>query len=50
MPKAGQTSSEVAADLQSKNIVISPRGERLRVAPHIFNNRTDIERLIEEMD
>lgn len=49
MPKAGQTSQEVAANLQKKNIIISPRGERLRIAPHIFNNRTDIERLIEEM-
>jgi cysteine desulfurase / selenocysteine lyase len=49
MPKAGQTSSEVAADLQGKNIIISPRGERLRIAPHIFNNQADIERLIEEM-
>lgn len=50
MPKSGQTSQDVAADLQAKNIIISPRGERLRIAPHIFNNRSDIERLIEEMD
>ena len=49
MPKDGQTSQEVAADLQAKNIIISPRGERLRIAPHIFNNRADIEKLIEEM-
>jgi cysteine desulfurase / selenocysteine lyase len=49
MPKAGQTSSDVAAALQNKNIIISPRGERLRIAPHIFNNRHDIERLIAEM-
>jgi cysteine desulfurase / selenocysteine lyase len=49
MPKDEQTSQKVAADLQSKNIIISPRGERLRIAPHIFNNRADIERLIQEM-
>ncbi|NJM54306.1 MAG: hypothetical protein HC846_13540 [Blastocatellia bacterium] len=49
MPKAGQSSQEVAANLQAKNIIISPRGERLRIAPHIFNNEKDIERLIEEM-
>ena len=49
MPKDGQTSQEVAADLQAKNIIISPRGERLRIAPHIFNHRADIEKLIEEM-
>lgn len=49
MPKAGQHSTEVAANLQAKNIIISPRGERLRIAPHIFNNREDINKLIEEM-
>jgi selenocysteine lyase/cysteine desulfurase len=49
MPKDGQTSQEVAADLQAKNIIISPRGERLRIAPHIFNNREDIQKLIAEM-
>lgn len=49
LPNAGQTSSEVAKALELKNIVISPRGERLRIAPHIFNDRSDIERLIEEL-
>lgn len=49
MPKEGQHSSQVADYLQSKNVIISPRGERLRVAPHIFNNQTDIEKLIEEL-
>jgi selenocysteine lyase/cysteine desulfurase len=50
MPKLGQTSQDVAADLQAKQIIISPRGERLRIAPHIFNNREDVKKLIEEMD
>ncbi len=49
MPKDGQTSQEVADSLQRKNIIISPRGVRLRVAPHIFNNFSDIEKLIEEL-
>lgn len=49
MPKEGQNSTEVAAELEKKNIIISPRGKRLRIAPHIFNNRMDIEKLIEEL-
>jgi cysteine desulfurase / selenocysteine lyase len=46
MPKAGQTSSDVAKRLENENIVISPRGERLRIAPHFFNDRADIEKLL----
>jgi selenocysteine lyase/cysteine desulfurase len=49
MPKNGETSQEVADYLQSKNIIISPRGVRLRVSPHIFNNFADIDRLVEEL-
>jgi cysteine desulfurase / selenocysteine lyase len=40
-------SSEIAERLQNENIIVSPRGDRLRIAPHFFNNREDIERLIE---
>ena len=47
---AGRTSGEIAAHLESVNIVVSPRGDRLRVAPHIFNNREDIERLAAHLD
>jgi cysteine desulfurase / selenocysteine lyase len=46
MPKAGQNSNEVAKRLENENIVVSPRGERLRIAPHFFNNSEDIDRLI----
>ena len=46
-PKMPQSSSELAAFLEEKNIIVSPRGEGLRIAPHIFNNRADIEKLIE---
>ena len=49
MPKEGQTSGEAAAELEKKNIIISPRGPRLRIAPHIFNNKGDIEKLVEEL-
>jgi len=41
------TPNEIAERLQKENIVVSPRGDRVRVAPHFFNNRADIEKLIE---
>lgn len=45
----GLTSNEIAARLQNEKIIISPRGERLRIAPHFFNNRQDIEKLADEL-
>jgi selenocysteine lyase/cysteine desulfurase len=49
LPKAGQHSSEIAKMLEEKGIIISPRGERLRIAPHFFNNKNDIDKLIEAL-
>ncbi|MDQ6787331.1 MAG: aminotransferase class V-fold PLP-dependent enzyme [Acidobacteriota bacterium] len=43
------TSSEIAERLQNENIIVSPRGDRLRVAPHFFNNREDIDKLVEHL-
>ena len=46
----GLTSNEIAKKLQNENnIVISPRGDRLRIAPHFYNNREDIEKLVEHL-
>ncbi|HLM02004.1 MAG TPA: aminotransferase class V-fold PLP-dependent enzyme [Pyrinomonadaceae bacterium] len=49
LPKAGQSANELAENLQNEKIIISARGERIRIAPHFFNNRADIERLIEAL-
>ena len=32
--------------LQRQNIIVAPRGDRLRISPHIYNTRKDIEKLI----
>ncbi len=45
----GLTSNEIFKHLEEKNIVVSPRGSRLRIAPHFFNNRADIENLAENL-
>ena len=43
--RGGLTSNEIAKHLESNRIIVSPRGSRVRIAPHFFNNREDIERL-----
>lgn len=45
----GATSTEIAKRLEQENIIVSPRGDRIRIAPHFFNNRQDIERLAEKL-
>lgn len=43
------SAEQIFEKLAAENIVVSPRGERLRVAPHIFNNRRDIERFLDAL-
>jgi len=45
----GLTPTVIAERLQKENIIVSPRGDRVRIAPHFFNNREDIERLAENL-
>lgn len=44
---AGMNCNEIAEHLMAENIVVSPRNEILRIAPHFYNTSEDIERLIE---
>lgn len=45
----GLTPIEIAEHLQKENIVVSPRNDRIRIAPHFFNNQEDIQRLMENL-
>ncbi len=44
--RSGMTSSDIAKRLDEEKIIVSPRGDRLRIAPHFYNDRSDIDRLI----
>ena len=44
--RGGMTSNEIAAALESNSVIVSPRGDRLRIAPHFYNNIGDIDRLL----
>jgi selenocysteine lyase/cysteine desulfurase len=41
--------NEIAKRLQEQNIIVSPRADRLRIAPHFYNNAEDIDRLVEAL-
>lgn len=45
----GMDCTAIAARLQEEKIIVSPRGDRLRIAPHFFNNLDDIDRLVETL-
>jgi selenocysteine lyase/cysteine desulfurase len=34
------------AKLKQENIITAPRGDRLRIAPHLYNTVEDIDRLV----
>ncbi len=47
--RGGIHCSDIAKNLREANIIVSPRNDRLRIAPHFFNNEEDIERLVEHL-
>lgn len=41
--------NQIASELEARRIIVSPRGDRVRIAPHFYNNESDIDRLIEAL-
>ena len=41
--------NDVAKHLEDAHVIVSPRGDRVRIAPHFYNNSSDIERLVEAL-
>ncbi len=44
--RGGIDCSQIAEQLQNEGVIVSPRNDRLRIAPHFYNNLEDIERLV----
>ena len=38
--------NQIADQLADEKIIVSPRGDRVRIAPHFYNNIEDIDRLL----
>jgi len=47
--RGGMNPNEIYHKLEEKKIVVSAREGRLRIAPHLFNNLEDIDRLVEAL-
>ena len=47
--RGGLAANRIAAHLENEKIIVSPRGDRLRIAPHFYNNIADIDRLVEAL-
>ena len=44
--KGGLTSMDLYAHLKKRNIVTAPRGDRLRISPHLYNTPEEIDELL----
>lgn len=45
--RGGLTSNQLAARLEEQAVIVSPRGDRLRIAPHFYNDLQDSGRLLD---
>jgi selenocysteine lyase/cysteine desulfurase len=45
----GLSAMELYAHLKQRNIVTAPRGDRLRIAPHLYNTLAEIDQLIDAL-
>lgn len=47
--QAGLSSTALYAHLKTRNIITAPRGDRLRIAPHLYNTYEDIDELVKAL-
>jgi selenocysteine lyase/cysteine desulfurase len=47
--RAGLTSMDLYAHLKQKNIITAPRGDRLRISPHIYNTLEEMDELLDTL-
>jgi selenocysteine lyase/cysteine desulfurase len=45
----GLTAMALYAHLKKQNIITAPRGDRLRIAPHLYNTREEIDQLVDAL-
>jgi len=48
-PKDGWTALTLYTHLKKRNVIVAPRGARLRIAPHLYNTTEDIDALIDAL-
>lgn len=47
--RGGQTPHELYAHLKQQGIITAPRGDRLRISPHLYNTASEIEALVKAL-
>jgi cysteine desulfurase/selenocysteine lyase len=47
--RGGMNANDIFHQLEAKKIIVSAREGRIRIAPHLFNNLEDIDRLVEAL-
>ena len=48
-PASGMSAMALYVHLKKKNIITAPRGDRLRIAPHVYNTPEEIAALVEAL-
>lgn len=47
--RSGKMPNDIVNQLESAKIIVSPRNDVIRIAPHFFNDHKDIEKLVENL-
>ena len=48
-PRSGMPAMALYAHLKQRNIITAPRGDRLRIAPHLYNTHAEIDQLVDAL-